>query len=181
MNDEVLSTLLPALGYAVFARDANGSFAALTPPPDWFKRLGDVTFPFLGHILEEANQFWDSGTPGSQEWGPCAEVDPSGVEFHYKVIAHTMANRQLLLFQLDTESDHIREVLSVVRTQSLKEEQTRGARSMTAMDIRLIREEIQRILGKLLGSGINETQTDLLEKLSTRCDELSYGTERLIR
>jgi hypothetical protein len=181
MNDDVLSTLLPALGYAVFAREANGSFTSLTPPPDWFKRLGNVTFPFLGHILEEANQFWDSGKPGSREWGPCAEVDSGGAEFHYKVIAQTLANRQLLLFQLDTESDHMREVLSVVRTQSLREEQSRGARGMTAMDIRLIREEIQRILGKLLGSGVNESQTDLLQKLSTRCDELSHGTERLIR
>ena len=181
MNDEVLSTLLPALGFAVFARDANASFTALTPPPEWFKRLGDVTFPFLGHILEEANAFWDSGKPGAREWGPCAEVDADGAEFHYKVLAYALGNRQLLLFQLDTESDHMREVLSVVRTQSLKEEQSRGAQGMTAMDIRLIREEIQRILGKLLGSGVSESQTDLLRKLSSRCDELSHGTERLIR
>ena len=100
MNDEALSSLLPALGYAVFARGADGAFTALAPPPDWFKRLGDVTFPFLGHILEEATDFWGSGTPGCQEWGPCAEVDRHGIEFHYKVIAYTLANRQLLLFQI---------------------------------------------------------------------------------
>ena len=181
MSEEVLSALLPALGYAAFVRGADGTFAALAPPPDWFKRLGDVTFPFLGHILEEAIDFWRGGTPGFQEWGPCAERDPAGVEFHYKVIAYTLANRQLLLFQLDTESDHLRDVLSVVRTQSLAAEQNRGALGMTAMDVRLIREEIQRILGKLLGSGVNETQTDLLRKLSSRCDELSHGTEKLIR
>ena len=181
MNEEVLTALLPALGYAAFVRGADGTFTPLAPPPDWFKRLGNVTFPFLGHILEEANDFWRGGLPGFQEWGPCAEVDPDGSEFHYKVIAHNLANRQLLLFQLDTESDHMREVLSVVRTQSLREEQNRGAYSMSAMDIRLIREEIQRILGKLLGSGVNDAQTDLLQKLSSRCDELSHGTERLIR
>jgi hypothetical protein len=181
MNEEVLPALLSALGYAVFVRGADGTFTPLAPPPDWFKRLGDVTFPFLGHILEEANDFWRGGTSGFQEWGPCAEVDPNGVEFHYKVIAHNLANRQLLLFQLDTESDHMRGVLSVVRSQSLAAEQSRGAMGMTAMDVRLIREEIQRILGKLLGSGVTEQQTDLLQKLSTRCDELSHGTEKLIR
>ena len=181
MSEEVLSALLPALGYAVFARGADGTFAALAPPPGWFTRLGDATFPFLGHILEEATDFWRGGTSGFQEWGPCAEVDPSGVEFHYKVIAYNVANRQLLLFHLDAESDHMRQVLSVVRTQSLMAEQNRGAYSMSAMDIRLIREEIQRILGKLLGSGVTEAQTDLLRKLSSRCDELSHGTEKLIK
>jgi len=181
MNEEVLTALLPALGYAVFAREADGTFAPLAPPPEWFKRLGNVTFPFLGHILEEAMDFWRGGMPGFQDWGPCAERDPNGEEFHYKDIAYTIANRQLLLFQLDTESDHMRDVLSVVRTQSLAAEQNRGAIGMTAMDVRLVREEIQRILGKLLGSGINETQTDLLRKLSSRCDELSHGTEKLIR
>lgn len=181
MNEEVLTALLPALGYAVFARGADGTFTAVAPPPDWFKRLGDVTFPFLGHILEEATDFWRGATPGFQEWGPCAERDQAGEEFHYKVIAYTLANRQLLLFQLDTESDHMREVLSVVRTQSLAAEQNRGALGMSAMDVRLIREEIQRILGKLLGSGVTEAQTDLLRKLSSRCDELSHGTEKLIR
>jgi hypothetical protein len=181
MNEEVLAELVPALGYAAFVRGADGTFAPLAPPPDWFKRLGDVTFPFLGHILEEANDFWRGGTTGFQEWGPCAEVDRHGNEFHYKVIALNLANRQLLLFQLDAESDHLREMLSVVRTQSLREEQNRGATSMSAMDIRLIREEIQRILGKLLGSGVSESQTVLLQKLSSRCDELSHGTEKLIR
>jgi hypothetical protein len=181
MNDEVLSALLPALGFAAFTRGADGTFTSLAPPPPWFTRLGDVTFPFLGHILEEATQFWNSGTPGAQEWGPCAEVDTAGNEFHYKVIALTAASRQCLLFQLDTESDHIREVLSKVRSDSLVKEQSRNAQSMSAMDVRLIREEIHRVLGKLLGSSLTEVQTDLLRKLSARCDELSYGTERLIR
>ena len=181
MNEEVLAALVPALGFAAFVRGADGSFSALTAPPPWFTRLGDVTFPFLGHILEEANRFWDSGTPGSQEWGPCAEVDSTGTEFHYKVIAHTVASRQLLLFQLDSESDHIREVLSKVRTESLANEQSRNAQSMSAMDVRLIREEVHRLLGKLLGSSLTEVQIDLLRKVSLRCDELARGTDKLIR
>ena len=181
MNEEVLSSLLPALGFAVFARGADHSFTPIAPLPSWFSRLGDVTFPFLGHILEEANQFWDSGAPGLQEWGPCAEMDPAGKEFHYKVIALTTSSRQCLLFQLDTESDHIREVLSKVRTESLANEQSRNATSLSAMEVRLIREEIHRILGKLLGSNATEVQIELLRKLSSRCDELAIGTERLIR
>ena len=90
MSEQVLSTLLPALTMAAFERRADGAFASVAPPPPWFTRIAsDPTFPFLGHILEEANHFWQRGTSGTSEWGPCAEVDETGKEFHYKVTAVT--------------------------------------------------------------------------------------------
>jgi len=181
MNEDVLTDILPALDYAAFVRAADGSFTPLAPAPKWFSRLGDVTFPFLGHILEEAVQFWNEGTGGVRDWGPCAEVDAAGNEFHYKVIALSVANRQCLVFHLDTESDRLREVLTKVRREMLAAEQSRNALSLTAMDVRLIREEIHRLLGRLLGTAPTELQLDLLRKVSSRCDELADGTDRLIR
>ena len=88
MSEDLLKSLLPALHIAAFERREDGSFTSLAPPPAWFGRLvADPAFPFLGHILEEANVFWRSGGPGLREWGPVAEVDASGAEFHYKVAA----------------------------------------------------------------------------------------------
>src|SRR5687767_13317532 len=76
-------------------------FRAVNGSPPWFWRLATETFPFLGHILEEANEFWESEASGSREWGPCADTDESGREFHYKVIAVTVQGKAYLLFQLD--------------------------------------------------------------------------------
>ena len=76
MSEDLLKSLLPALHIAAFERREDGSFTSLAPPPAWFGRLvADPAFPFLGHILEEANVFWRSGGPGLREWGPVAEVD----------------------------------------------------------------------------------------------------------
>ena len=88
MTDRPLSTLLTALGIAAFERSADGGLQSLAPLPAWFTRLSrDGTFPFLGHILEEANAFWTSGADGVREWGPCADADESGHEIHYRVKA----------------------------------------------------------------------------------------------
>ena len=65
--------LLSAIDVAVFERRPDGSFA-LAPPPRGLRIVADATFPFLGHILEEANEFWGRGSR-AQDWGPCAEVD----------------------------------------------------------------------------------------------------------
>lgn len=124
MSDDVLKALLPALGMAAFERRADGSFAALAPLPRWFERIaGDGTFPFLGHILEEAAFYWNKGGDKLREWGPCAETDEAGREFHYMVTALTLSGRSVLVFALDTASDRIRGVLQKVRQQALSAEQ----------------------------------------------------------
>ena len=128
MSDDILKALLPALDLAVFERRHDGSFTSITDRPAWFGRLvADPTFPFLGHILEEANQFWRSGQPGREEWGPVAEVDQSGEEFHYKVTAVATDEAQFLIFALDRGSDQMRNVLQKVRTDMLADEQRAGA------------------------------------------------------
>ena len=125
MSDELLKALLPALGMAAFERHVDGSFRALAPIPRWFERLaGDGTFPFLGHILEEAARHWNKGDAAKpREWGPSAETDEAGHEFHYMVTALTLSGRNVLIFSLDTASDRMRQVLQKVREQGLATEQ----------------------------------------------------------
>jgi hypothetical protein len=125
MSDELLKALMPALGLAVFVRRPDGSsFGPVAPLPRWFERLvGDGTFPFLGHILEEATRYWNKEDAKPREWGPCAEVDEAGHEFHYTVTAMTVEGRQYLVFQLDRVSDEMRQILQKVRDQALAAEQ----------------------------------------------------------
>ena len=125
MTDNALSTLLPALDVAAFERDAEGGFQPLAPLPTWFTGLSrDGTFPFLGHILEEANVFWKSGADGVRKWGPCAEVDETGREFHYLVKALRVNTRAYLVFQADEGAEQLRRVLQQVRSDALTEKQS---------------------------------------------------------
>jgi len=125
MSDDLLKELLPALGIAAFERHVDGSFRALTTIPRWFERLaGDGTFPFLGHILEEATRHWNKGDAAKpREWGPSAETDEAGHEFHYMVTALTLSGRHLLIFSLDTASDRLQKMMQKVREQALAAEQ----------------------------------------------------------
>jgi hypothetical protein len=124
MTENALPTLLTALDIAAFEPGSEGNFQSLAPLPTWFTRLGrDGTFPFLGHILEEANVFWNSGADGLREWGPCAEADESGQEFHYRVKALRINRRAYLVFQLDEGAERLRRVLQRVRSDALAEEQ----------------------------------------------------------
>jgi len=121
MSNDDVALLLNAIGILAFERDPEGSFRPLAAPPPWFGALGrDGTFPFLGHILEEAIAFWTARTDGVRSWGPCAEVDADGKEFHYLVKAVTVGPRSYLLFQADESVEQLRAVLQTVRSDALK-------------------------------------------------------------
>lgn len=121
MSHEDVALLLPSLGIVAFERDHDGSFHPLAPPPPWFAALSrDGTFPFLGHILEDATAFWNTRTNGVRTWGPCAEVGAHGKEFHYLVKAATVGLHAYLVFQLDESAERMREVLQTVRSEALK-------------------------------------------------------------
>lgn len=123
MTDESIGRLLSAMGVAVFERQPDGTFRSVTPPPVWFERLAaDMTFPFLGHILEEASDFWRSGRHGHEDFGPCVETDERGHEFHYRIAAVSVGGRQYLWFTLDAASDRMRAVLQRARESALKAE-----------------------------------------------------------
>jgi hypothetical protein len=120
MTDQALSMLLTALDIAAFERLQENGFRPLAQPPRWFGLLSrDGTFPFLGHILEEAQAFWQSGEEGVQGWGPCAELAEDGREFHYLVKALTVQTRAYLVFQLDESAERMRDVLQKVRGEAL--------------------------------------------------------------
>jgi hypothetical protein len=185
MSDELLKSLLPALGMAAFERREDGSFAALAPPPAWFARLtSDATFPFLGHILEEAAQFWTRGASGRADFGPAAEVDASGREFHYIVSALVVGKTSILVFQLDTGSDRLREVLQKVRDNELGRETTlraRAALSSVQREVRERGEEMHEQLRRLLGTAPNDEQFKIWQGLSAQCDELMARVDKLAR
>jgi hypothetical protein len=174
MTTTLLTTLLPAMDIAVFSRGTDGSFSSIAPPPAWFQRIADVTFPFLGHILEEATDFWRSGVPGLREYGPCAEVDEAGREFHYRVKALTIGGpgSQFLVFELDPGSDRLRDALQKARDQVLVAERNRAAQLAAAGDVRLAALEIQQLLEQLPGAG-------LADALRAKCEVLIRAAETI--
>jgi hypothetical protein len=176
MSDDLLKSLLPALGIAAFERREDGSFTSVAPPPPWFDRLvADPSFPFLGHILEEANQFWRSGSPGLREWGPVAEVDASGAEFHYKVAAVVTADARFLVFELDKASEQVRRVMQTVRTRQLEVEQTgewSAARQAERRALRLAAHDLQEALERFRQTGSDAASAEITAELSARGEAL---------
>jgi hypothetical protein len=185
MNDELQASLLSAIGIAAFERGGDGSFRSITPVPPWLQRLvSDSTFPFLGHVLTEADAFWATGTEPSSEWGPSAATDETGAEFHYKVIAVSLGpGRHYILFTLDRETDRIREILQTVRSQALASEPDPGGRAALAevqREVRQIRMKIHERVLQLLGRATS-TQLEALREISVCCDSLLDRVDALVR
>jgi len=181
MSEQTLKTLLPALDMAAFERNQDGAFQPLTPAPAWFARMAnDTTFPFLGHILEEAAMFWQRGTVGTEEFGPCAEVDPSGKEFHYKVLAVTADARQYLVFQLDPGTDRMRVVLQKVRNEALSAERDSASHEAVVATMRATNQEIKDLLRTLVLSELTPEQRESINSLAAKCVDQMGGVTRLI-
>lgn len=179
MSDAALKLLFTAMDFAVFERAGDGSFTAMTPAPPWFPQLASGTFPFLGHVLDEANAFWFSGRDGRQNWGPAAETDERGREFHYMVSALTVDGRQYLLFHLDRASDRLREVLQLARDRKLQEDRDRHGRTLAVNGIRERSDELVNVLGRLTTGPQAPGQRELFEQLSAACEALVAAAARL--
>ena len=182
MSASQLETLLFMLDVAAFIRTEDGSFSAISKPPAWFERLtSDPTFPFLGHILEEANAFWQRGLQGSADFGPCAEVDDNGQEYHYIVTAVSARSAQYLVFQIDRGADRMRSVLQKVRSEALTAAQDGVAYQAVVADMRRTNQEIKDLLRQLLLAGLTPTQHEMVNQLASRCVDLMAGASELIR
>ena len=182
MSDDDLTKLLPAIDIAAFRRTPDGSFTAVAPPPKWFGRLvADVTFPFLGHVLEEAALFWKSAASGVREFGPGVEVNEAGEEFHYRVLAMTVGRSQFLLFQLDPGSDRIREVLQKVRGQALLSADSAVPNTIVKVQqaVRQRTERMHDLLRPLLATGLRDPHFELWKTLSASCEDLVREVEAL--
>lgn len=181
MSEQTLRTLLPALDMAAFERDRDGAFQPLAPAPAWFAKMAqDTTFPFLGHILEEAAMFWQRGTAGTEEFGPCAEVDAAGKEFHYKVLALATGTGQYLVFQLDPGTDTMRVVLQKVRNEALSAERDAASHEAIVAEMRTTNQEIKDLLRTLVVSELTPEQREAINSLAAKCVEQMGGVTRLI-
>ncbi len=182
MSTSPLETLLPLLDTAAFVRAADGSFSPMAPAPAWFQQLtAEPTFPFLGHILEEATAFWQRGTAGTVEWGPCAEVDDDGREYHYLVTAIAAGTSHYLVFQQDKGAERLREVLQKIRSQALTAEQDGIAYDAVVSEMLRTNTAVKALLKQLLLSGLNPTQLELMNQLANRSVALMAGASDLIR
>lgn len=183
MDIQALATVASALGIAAFARQPDGGFEPLGPAPEWFVTItsGD-TFPFLGHILEEASSFWQRGTQGRADWGPVAEVDAAtGREYHYIVTALTVGTRQYLVFQLDGGAERMRDVLQKVRSQALSAEQAHESHRAATTELNKTTGDMKGLLAQLMRSDPTPQQLELLSGLSQKTLSLTNGIGKLIQ
>ncbi|MFN7913894.1 MAG: hypothetical protein U0Q55_01045 [Vicinamibacterales bacterium] len=179
---QALATVAGSLGIAAFSRQPDGGFAPLGPPPEWFVRVtsGD-TFPFLGHILEEASAFWQRGTQGRADWGPVAEVDEQGREYHYIVTALTVGTNQYLVFQLDAGAERMREVLQKVRSEALSAEQDQASHRAASAELHKTTNEMKHLLAQVMRTDLTPQQLELVKGLSQQVLSLTNGIGKLIQ
>jgi len=180
MSDD-LKALLAAIDIAAFRRDADGSFTPVAPLPAWFGRLvRDPTFPFLGHILEEAADFWARDEAGYREFGPCAEVNDAGREFHYRVVAVTAPGASYLLFRLDADAERLRDVLQTVREKALVESTLPVADASVLQNVVRVRgEDIHGLLRRVLATAPSPEQRELWSAISSALDSMMARVDAL--
>ena len=119
-QQDVIEAVVGALGIGVFVETPEGRFESVGPVPAWMAAFGrDPTFPFLGSFLEQARRHWESPQATCLTWGPCAEVDQDGREFHYTVSALALPVGRVLVFELDLQAGQMRDLLQRVRTEAL--------------------------------------------------------------
>ena len=128
MSDDALQAVVTALDIGIFEQGADGAFISVGTPPAWMAAFSrNPTFPFLGSFLPQARQFWSEPRADRLTWGPCAEVDPEGREFHFTVSAVSLPDRKFLVFELDRHAESMRALLQKAREQALAAQHT-GAR-----------------------------------------------------
>ncbi len=120
MSNDALQAVVSALEIGIFEQAPDGGFASVGTPPAWMAAFSrNPTFPFLGSFLPQARQFWSEPRADRLTWGPCAEVDADGREFHFTVSALSLPDRKFLVFELDRHAEPMRALLQKAREQAL--------------------------------------------------------------
>jgi len=120
MSSDALQAVLSALEIGVFEQGPDGGFTSVGAPPTWMAAFSrNPTFPFLGSFLPQARQFWAEPRTDRLTWGPCAEVDSEGREFHFTVSALSLPDRKFLVFEIDRHAESMRALLQKAREQAL--------------------------------------------------------------
>jgi hypothetical protein len=123
MDATSLAAVVRALEIGIFEQGPDGGFASVAPVPDWMTAFSrNPTFPFLGSFLTEARDFWSEPREGRLTWGPCAESDATGREFHFTVSAVSLPDHRFLIFELDRNAEQTRAVLQKAREVILERE-----------------------------------------------------------
>ncbi len=130
MSTDALQAVVSALEIGIFEQTPDGAFASVGTPPAWMAAFSrNPTFPFLGSFLTQARQFWSEPRADRLTWGPCAEVDPEGREFHFTVSALSLPDRKFLVFELDRSAELMRTLLQKAREQALADSRPGEARA----------------------------------------------------
>ena len=125
---DALAAAVHALDIAVFEQAPDGTFVSVAPVPAWMTAFSrNPTFPFLGSFLASARDFWAEPRTGRLTWGPCAEVDEAGREFHFTVSALSLPDHRFLVFELDHGAEETRAVLQKAREVILERQQASAA------------------------------------------------------
>ena len=132
---DALAAAVHALDIAVFEQSPEGTFISVAPVPAWMTAFSrNPTFPFLGSFLASARDFWAEPRTGRLTWGPCAEVDEAGRQFHFTVSALSLPDHRFLVFELDHDAEQTRAALQKAREVILENEQAAAATSRAAPD-----------------------------------------------
>jgi signal transduction histidine kinase len=110
MNDHPLESIMSALNLAAFARESDGQFRLLAPPPAWVNALwpdlvgsGDFlqprTSPFLENFLIDAVEAWAADSAPPVKSGPWLEADTAGRNCHLQATAFRAAGRPILVVE----------------------------------------------------------------------------------
>jgi hypothetical protein len=120
MSNDALQAVVAALEIGIFEQRPDGGFSSMGTPPAWMAAFSrNPTFPFLGSFLPQARQFWSTTHADRLTWGPCAEVDADGREFHFTVSALSLPDLKVLVFELDRHAEPMRALLQKAREQAL--------------------------------------------------------------
>ena len=116
MDAERLIAAVRAMDIGIFEQGPDGAFVSVAPPPEWMAVFSrNPTFPFLGSFLIAARDFWKEPRDGRLTWGPCAEIDASGQQFHYTVSALSVPDHKFLVFELDPNAVDAQAMLQKAR------------------------------------------------------------------
>jgi signal transduction histidine kinase/HPt (histidine-containing phosphotransfer) domain-containing protein/ActR/RegA family two-component response regulator len=105
---EPLPQFLCELGFALLEHRGHGSFALLSPPPQWLTELWELSqgsyaeipvtekSPFLENFMSEADAFWNSSREGLFQSETWVEKSPSGREIPLEAIALQLEGKRVL-------------------------------------------------------------------------------------
>lgn len=111
MPEQLSSSVLEALGFALFEREAPGLLRLANPAPEWLRRLWPATTdpqtliavaelsPFLDNFMVDAETAWDNGAASRSQSGPWIELDSEGTELTLEATVLTLQERRILLLE----------------------------------------------------------------------------------